>query len=78
MRNVNLCIDEANSHFLSAAYGGSGEEREEEQREAPGCVYVYMHVCARVCVSACASVCVSSHFVVRLPLDLGPSTWGLY
>lgn len=29
LRNVNLCIDEANSHFLSPAYGGSGEEGEE-------------------------------------------------
>lgn len=38
LRNVNLCIDEANSHFLSPAYGGSGGEEEEEQREAAGCV----------------------------------------
>lgn len=76
LRNVNLCIDEANSHFLSPAYGGSGGEEEEEQREAAGCVRIYACVC--VCVSACASLCVSGHFVVSHPLDPGPSTWGLY
>ncbi len=82
LRNVNLCIDEANAHFLSPAYGGSAGEGEEEQRGVAGCVCVCVcvcvHTCMHVCVSACASVCVSSHFVVCLPLDPGPSTWGLY
>lgn len=48
LRNVNLCIDEANSHFLSPAYGGSGEEGAEEQREAAGCVGVCVYTCMSV------------------------------
>lgn len=40
LRNVNFCIDDANSHFLSPAYGGSGEWK---QREAT------LWVCVCVC-----------------------------
>lgn len=42
LRNVNFCIDDANSHFLSPAYGGSGEGM---QREATH--YVCVCVCVR-------------------------------